>query len=226
MKNIKSKYLSLCLGITLLVAFVIWTILVLTVDVKAVGQDGTNIGFAKLNRWFHGLTGVTMWVYYLTDWLGLIPIFCCMLFGVVGLVQLIKRKSLLKIDKDILVLGGYYIVVILAYLIFEMIPVNYRPILIEGRREVSYPSSTTLLVIAVMPSVAFQVNKRLNNRALKGVLNSFIYAFLCFMVIGRALCGVHWLTDIIASILLGVGLYLIYFSCTKFLQGGGEKGGV
>lgn len=41
-----------------------------------------------------------------------------------------------------------------------MIPVNYRPVLIEGRLEASYPSSTTLLVVSVMPTLMFQAYRR------------------------------------------------------------------
>ena len=151
-------------GSLLLVAFIIWTILVQTVDVQYAGISGTEIGFAAFNVWFHKLTGVHMWIYTVTDWLGLVPVFVCVVFGVIGFVQLIKRKSLMRVDCDIILLGVYYVLVILGYLIFEMIPVNYRPILIEDRMEASYPSSTTLLVLSVMPTLVFQVKRRVKRR--------------------------------------------------------------
>ena len=131
----------------------------MTIDVSPVGQNGTNIGFATFNTGFHALTGANMTLYTITDWLGLVPIFICMIFGGVGLLQLIKRKSLFKVDKDIIILGIYYIIVIMAYLIFEMIPVGYRPIPIEGVMEASYPSSTTLLVLSVMPTLVEQAGR-------------------------------------------------------------------
>ena len=142
--NMKEKRFFLT-GIGLIGAFALWTFLIQFIDVRAVGQNGTNIGFADFNVWFHNLTGVHMTLYTITDWLGLVPIFICMCFGVLGLVQLIKRRSLISVDPDILLLGVYYVVVIFCYLIFEMIPINYRPILIEGRLEASYPSSTFLI---------------------------------------------------------------------------------
>ena len=144
-------------GILMIGLFIIWTVLVCSVDVQKLGETHTKVGFATFNNFFHSLTGVHMWIYTVTDWLGLVPIFVCLLFGVLGLIQLIKRKSLKKVDLDIIFLGVYYVVVILAYLIFEMIPINYRPILIEGYMEASYPSSTTLLVLSVMPTLIFQV---------------------------------------------------------------------
>ncbi len=201
---------SLIKGMIMLILFAVWTVLIQTVDVQTVGQNGTDVGFAGLNVWFHKTTGVHMWVYTVTDWLGLVPIFICMIFGFVGLVQLIKRRSLFKVDKDIILLGIYYILVIFGYLIFEMIPVNYRPILIEGRMEASYPSSTTLLVMSVMPTLTFQVHRRVRNSKDRYGIYAFTVLFTVFMVVGRTVAGVHWLTDIAGSVLLSSGLYLIY----------------
>ena len=206
---------TLITGVLMLILFAVWTVLIQTVDVQAVGQNGTDIGFASLNTWFHKMTGVHMWVYTVTDWLGLVPIFICIIFGAVGLVQLIKRRSLLKVDKDIILLGIYYNLVIFGYLIFEMIPINYRPILIEGRMEASYPSSTTLLVMSVMPTLAFQVHRRIRNTKVKYGIYAFTVLFTAFMVVGRTVAGVHWLTDIAGSVLLSSGLYLIYHGAVR-----------
>ena len=212
--KIKGKRITIA-GMIMLMMFAVWTILIQTVDVKPVGQKGTDVGFSGLNLWFHKMTGVHMRVYTLTDWLGLVPIAICMVFGVVGLVQLIRRRSLLKVDKDIILLGIYYILVISAYLIFEMIPINYRPIPIEGRMETSYPSSTTLLVMSVMPTLIFQAHRRVKSYALRYGINVFTVLFTAFMVIGRTISGVHWLTDIIGSVLLSAGLYLLYHGIVK-----------
>jgi len=203
-------------GIIFCLAFVLWTVLIQTVDVRPVGQNGTDVGFASLNCFFHELTGTNMLLYYITDWLGLVPIFICMVFGWVGFVQLIKRRNIFKVDSDILLLGLYYIIVVLGYLAFEMIPINYRPIPIEGRMETSYPSSTTLLVLSVMPTASFQINRRIKHTVLRSTANISVILFLLFMVIGRTVSGVHWLTDIIGSFFLGAGLFLIYKACVIF----------
>ena len=200
----------LFIGIMLIVAFVVWTGLILTVDVQPLGQNGTNIGFATLNCWFHKLTGVHMLIYTITDWLGFIPILVCMIFAGVGLIQLITRKSLFKVDYDIIALGIYYVVVIVAFLGFEMIPINYRPILIEGAMETSYPSSTTLLVLSVMPTLIFQSKRRIENDIWKNIVVILTIFFSAFMVIGRLMAGVHWFTDIVGGVLLSAGLFCIY----------------
>ena len=207
---------NLLKGAGLIGAFSLWTVLIQWVDVQAVGQNGTKIGFADFNVWFHQLTGVHMTIYTITDWLGLVPIFICLCFGVLGLVQLIKRRSLLRVDPDILLLGAYYVLVIACYLIFEMIPVNYRPVLIEGRLEASYPSSTTLLVLSVMPTLWFQANRRVSNAMIRKAVAVFVVTFSVFMVIGRLVSGVHWATDIIGSVLLSAGLYMLYRSAVLY----------
>ena len=200
----------LFLGSLFIVAFVIWTLLIQKVDVQPLGANGTNIGFATINCWFHKLTGVHMGIYHITDWLGLVPIFICMIFGCIGFIQLIKRRSILKVDCDIVLLGMYYIIVIFGYLFFEMIPINYRPILIEGFLEASYPSSTTLLVLCVMPTLIEQVNRRSESVIFKEIIKVFVICFSAFMVLGRLISGVHWLTDIVGSIMLSLGLFCIY----------------
>ena len=200
----------LILGIMLLGMFVVWTWLIQCVDVQPAGQKGTEIGFATFNCWFHRMTGVHMAIYMITDWLGLVPIFVCIAFGGVGFVQLIKRKSLFKVDRDLAFLGIYYVVVIFCYLIFEMISINYRPILIDGMLEASYPSSTTLLVLSVMPTLVYQVNHRNTNLLLRRFICLMTIIFSAFMVIGRLVAGVHWFTDIVGAVILSAGLFYLY----------------
>ena len=210
MRETQETKRDLVTGMALLATFALWTALVQLVDVRPVGQQGTDIGFAMLNTWFHDLTGVHMALYTATDWLGLVPVVVCLGFGVLGAVQLVKRRSLLKVDPDLLLLGAHYILVASAYLLFEMVPINYRPILIDGVLEASYPSSTTLLVLAVMPTLRYQVERRSSSPLLRRPVTVFVVAFSVFMVVGRLVSGVHWLTDIVGSVLLAFGLFSMY----------------
>lgn len=205
--NSKRELMS---GLVLLADFIVWTILIQYIDVQRVGPKETEVGLATLNVWFHQMTGVHMLIYTITDWLGLVPVIICMCFGVWGFVQLVKRKSLLKVDPDIILLGAYYVMVILGYLLFEMVPINYRPVLIDGNLEASYPSSTTLLVLSVMPTLKFQVDRRVASAILRKATTAFVTAFSAFMVIGRLISGVHWATDIIGSVFLSSGLFMVY----------------
>ena len=207
MKQSKKFFLA---GGCLTFVFAVWTVLIQIVDVQFVGVNGTTVGFATLNTWFHSLTGVNMLLYNITDWLGLVPIIICMFSGVLGFVQLIKRKSLRKVDSSLIISGVYYVIVILCYLIFEMYPVNYRPILINGFAEASYPSSTTLLVLCVMPTFVFQTKNRVKKQTVARMISVFAILFSAFMVVGRLISGVHWATDIVGSVFLSAGLFCLY----------------
>ena len=202
----RNFYIAICM----LVAFLLWTVVIQFVDVQAIGPQESSVGFATINQFVHNLTGVHMSLYTITDWLGLVPLVFVIGFALLGLIQWIKRKHLLKVDYSILVLGGFYIVVMAVYVLFEMLVVNYRPILIGGILEASYPSSTTMLVMCVMPTAIMQFNARIKNNVLKRFVASAIIAFVVFMVIGRLVSGVHWFTDIIGGALLSTGLVLMY----------------
>ena len=209
MKRIRKNFVaSMCL----LAAFVLWTVAICFLDVRAIGPQGSSVGFAGINGFVHNLTGVHWGLYYITDWLGLVPIFVCMGFSILGLIQWIKRKSIFKVNYDILVLGGFYIVTIATYLFFESVVINYRPVLIGGSLEASYPSSTTMLVMCVMPTAIMQFGNRIKNKVLRNIIAVAIITFIAFMVIGRLICGVHWFTDIVGGALLSAGLVMMYHS--------------
>ena len=173
--NDAEKARQLLTGAALLAAFALWTALIQLVDVRPVGQNGTDIGFAAL-----------------------------------GAVQFATRMSLLRVDPDSLLLGAYYVAVILFYLLFEAAPINYRPLPIDGVMEASYPSSTTLLVLSVMPTLCYQVGRRSNSPLLMKATRAFVIAFSAFMVFGRLVSGVHWATDIVGAVLLAFGLFSMY----------------
>ena len=207
MKRIRKSFAaSMCL----LAAFVLWTAAICLVDVRAIGPQGSSVGFAGINGFVHNLTGVHWGLYNITDWLGLVPIGVAFFFAILGLAQWIKRKKLAKVDRSLLVLGGFYIAVMALYILFEMVVINYRPVLIGGYLEASYPSSTTLLVMCVMPTAMMQFNARIKNKLFRRCALLTIALFIVFMVIGRLVSGVHWLTDIIGGALISAGLVMMH----------------
>ena len=210
MEKIRKKMFFM--GAGFLGAFVLWTVLVSYVDVRAIGQNASSVGFATLNGHVHNLTGVNMFLYTITDWLGLVPIGVAFGFAVLGLVQWVGRKSLFKVDRSILALGGFYIIVLAMYIFFEIVVINYRPVLIDGYLEASYPSSTIMLVMCVMPTTMMQLHARIKSDVFRRCVLISIAAFTAFMVIGRLASGVHWLTDIIGGALVSAGLVITYAS--------------
>jgi undecaprenyl-diphosphatase len=206
----KHGRLLLSEGLGAILGFILWTLLVKSVDVQAIGPQESEVGFATLNKHLHDLIGTNMTLYVITDWLGLVPIGVALGFALFGIFQLWKRKSIFKVDKSILALGVFYITVAAVYIFFEMVVINYRPILIDGILEASYPSSTTMLVLCVMPTAAMQFYNRIKNNTLRFCVIIAIALFITFTVVGRILSGVHWITDIIGGILFSLGAVMIY----------------
>ena len=185
-----------------LTGFILWTWLVRFVDLRPIGAAGSEVGFAALNGWFHHFTGVHMALYTITDWLSLIPLGFVAGFGLLGMIQLCRGR----LERSIIVLGVFYMAVLACFALFEVVVVNYRPILIEGVLEASYPSSTTMLCLCVMPTAVMQ----LRSRGAKPWVSVLLTVFTIFMVAARAVSGVHWITDIIGGALLSVGLVKVY----------------
>lgn len=208
MKNSNKK--TLYSGLLVLTAFVLWTILVCIIDVDAVGPNGSQVGFSKVNVFIHNITGVNMSLYTITDWLGLVPIIITLGFAVLGALQWIRRKKLKLVDYNIFVLAGFYVMVVAIYVFFEIVSINYRPVLINDCLEKSYPSSTTMLVLTIMPTTIMQIKSRFKNLKLKNGLVIVSVIFIIFMVFGRLISGVHWFTDIVGGVLLSAGLVKLY----------------
>lgn len=212
MKNRK----LLLLGCFLTTLFVVWTFLVIRCDVQRIGPAGSAVGLATLNGWFHNLTGVSMELYTITDWLGIVPLISAGYFACMGLYQLITRRSFFNVDRGLYILGVFFLIVIGIFILFEKLAINYRPVLIDGELEASYPSSTTLLVSTVMPVSIMQFKQRFKNSS---SFNILIAVFTLFMVIGRTVAGVHWLSDIIGSILISTAPVLFYaYACSNNLS--------
>ena len=198
-------------GIGLLLT-VILIALVRLVDAAPIGAQGTSIGLSHLNQFVFDLFGVNMLWYNITDWLGVAAVLTGFVFAVTGLVQLIKRRSLLKVDREILALGGLYIVVIGLYLFFENVIINYRPIIMPDNTspEASFPSSHTMLVCVIMGSAAMLINRYIINKPLNRILRAVCYVIIGVTVVGRLIAGVHWFTDILGGILISVTLLSLY----------------
>lgn len=140
------------LGGILLILFVLFTWSLTFIDVQPIGPNGSSVAYASINHAVHKLFGVNMTLYNITDWAGVVAIFIALGFAVLGLVQWVKRKRILKVDSSILILGVFYILVFSAYVFFEFHVINRRPVLINGILEASYPSSTTMLAMCVADS--------------------------------------------------------------------------
>ena len=206
---------KLLAAVVCLLAFAVWTAMLCSVDIQTIGPNNSAVGLSSINLFLHQLTGVHLILYVITDWLSIIPLGICIGFAVLGTAQWIRRKQLANVDRSIIVLGGFYLLVAAAYLLFEICVINYRPVLLNGVLEASYPSSTTVLVLCVMISAMLQWKHRIANHQLRHFVLLISALFTAFMVIARLFSGVHWFSDIIGGVLLSAGLLLLYDSISQ-----------
>ena len=205
------KKRNLLFSILFLFLAILFTILVQVVDVQAIGPNGSLVGFATINQLVFDTLKTNDTLYHLTEWVGILPIFIALLYALVGFGELIKAKDLRKVDKNLLSLAVFYIVVIGVYVLFEIYEVNYRPILMDGVLEASYPSSHTMMAICICGSSLF-ISKRIFKTEFAKGLNLLSILVMIFLVVGRLVSGVHWFTDILGGILISGALLMIFYT--------------
>lgn len=201
---------------------IVFTVLVKTVDVGVWEKTGKKMGLLSLNAAFHNLTGTSDFWYKLTNKMGIASIVLGLLFLCYGGIILLKRKSFLKVDRFIYALGFLYVVLGGIYVIFEKVIINYRPIILQGETEAeaSFPSSHTLLITTIIITAAITLSRLFKGkRPLQITVWVVALSFTALGVTGRLLSGYHWLTDIIASLLISVALIFFYTAVSKEKDG-------
>lgn len=210
MKNLK----NIIITIIVTIMSVGFTYLVKVYDVAIIGPNETAVGFSKYNNWFRNLVGTNMKLYKVAKYAGYAVLLIAAIYGIIGLIQLIKRKSLFKIDREIVSLGILYALVIIVYLFFEKYVINYRPVLIDGKLEASYPSSHTLLAFTICISSMVVCRKYFDKMV--NVAYFITMLLLTLVVLGRTLSGVHWLSDIVGGTIISLNLLMIFYTILRF----------
>ena len=197
--------------------FIVFSLWIRLFDVQPVGPEGSSIGFAGLNVAVHELFGMHLFWYKLTQLLGVAAIAVAAVFAVVGFIQLVQRKSLLKVDKKILMLGVIYILVILLYVLFEKIPFNYRPVVLDPAEglEPSYPSTHTMIILTIFGTAISVIGDYLKNAKLVLLLKIICLVIMAVTTVGRLICGVHWFTDIAGGVIISLFFINLFKDLTK-----------
>lgn len=206
----KLKKKNIIISICLIILSVIYTILVKYVDVAPIGPKASSVGFSTLNKFVFSFLGRSNIWYNITEVLGMISILIALFYALIGLYKLIKNKSILKIDKEIIILGIFYFVVLLVYLFFEKVIINYRPVLVKGVLEASYPSSHTMLSICICLSAIIINNKLYKNMRISKIINTLSIIIMITTTVGRLLSGMHWVSDILGGIIISICLSYIF----------------
>lgn len=211
MKNIRNIIMSVIMTIF----SGVFVYLVKTVDVKAIGPNKSSVGFSGINKAYADMVGSNMTIYKLTEIFGLLVFIIVGVYGLIGIYQLFKRKSLFKVDREIIGLGILYVLMISVYLIFDKIAINYRPIIIDGELEPSFPSSHTMLAICTCVSSLMVYKKYVPSKFNYLVLFSTVL-LLTLVFLGRTISGVHWISDILGGVIISLTLLTYFYTIIKW----------
>ncbi len=199
--------------------FILILLSVKFINVAPIGPQNSKIGLSNLNNAVKSFFGYSEMWYEITEIMGYMAIAVAGCFGLLGLYQLVKYKSIKKVDSDIILLGVLYAAVVILYGFFEVVVINYRPVLVDGVLEASFPSSHTMLVVTVMASAVYQSLLRIRSSLLCNISVWGCTAVALITVYGRMACGVHWFTDIVAAVLLSAGLVFGYIALCRNAAG-------
>lgn len=215
----KKNAINFSVAASLFVLFIVFTVLVKTVDVAAIGPQGSSVGLSSLNGWAAEFFGQSEFWHSISSVCGAIALLGVCPFAALGVYQLIKRKNLFAIDSYLLLLAAFYLIVASSYLFFELVIINYRPILEEGTLAASYPSSHTMLACSVMGSASVAITRIKMNKVLRIIAMCAAPVIALLTVIGRMLAGVHWFSDIVGGIILSAALVMLYYATICYIDG-------
>ncbi len=208
-----------------LVAFILFTVAVMTVDVQPIGPENSCVGFASLNGAVQRFLNFDRGLYNISEALGYACIATAFLFTLEGFVQLIKRKSFAKVDPRLYVLACVYLLALSLYLVFDRVEINYRPVIIDAAEglKLSYPSSHTLMSFTFVTGAFLQIPYYINDKRLSRILRTLCLILASSVVITRMFSGVHWITDIVASVLLGMAVTSLHYLVLSYLDNKDKK---
>lgn len=205
--------------------FLLLIVLLKTVNVENCGPENTAIGFAAINTGINEFFGENLIWYKITEVFGVLALLVAAFFAFIGAAQLVLRKSLAKVDKEIIAVGGLYAIVIVLYVFFEKVIINYRPMIMDAAEgpEASFPSSHTMLICVIMGSTIIMVKEYVEKISILRGIQIGCAVIMITTVIGRLVCGVHWFTDILGGVLISVALVFLFWACLDMIKAATAK---
>lgn len=219
----KKNKTSFTMSLILLAVSVIFTLLVAFVGRAPVGPENSEVDFAALNAALHDQFGYNTVFYGISSVLGYLTILTALINCVGYLANLIKKKDLRMVRADLTATLGIYILLAVLYLVFEFVVINYRPVILEEGLEASFPSTHSMLAIAVMFSAAQQVRTGMKESGIRNILILLCVLTGVLTPVTRFFSGVHWFTDILGGVLYGLFLTSLFAPLRETIRAGQRR---
>lgn len=199
-------------ALILTAVFVVLTITVKYVDQKNIGSQ--VIGWATINLWWRDIIGVRNFWQIASHIFAAITLIILVMFLVWQAIALLRRKSFRTMPRHWWFFDLTLIALALCYIVFQIMVINFRPLLIDGVAELSYPSSHVLLLATLWPVFILTLSREVKSRPWLRVASVIGIIVMTVGIIARLLSGYHWFTDIIGGIMLGAVLTCWYQALT------------
>lgn len=201
----KKRDIPYIVALAAFAGFAVLIILLSCADVR-VAPNGGKIGLGKMNITVSYALGYGETWYKISKILGYVVLAAAVFNVAVTVWQYFKRKKLIAVDREFLCLCGLYAAVAVVYVAFELFPVNFRPTSSGNNLEASFPSSHALLALTVCGSSAIVAFRKIGSRPWRIAAITAESVLAVALVASRTLSGVHWITDVIGSVILSVAL--------------------
>ncbi len=131
------------------------------------------------------------------------------IFVILAICQWISRKSLKKVDKELLWFPLPLALVAATYVVFDkFLVLNTRP---DGSGEPSFPSTHVMVATTIFLLAAIVLPKYIKSKVACAVLYVFMLAFIALVSAGRVLANKHWLSDVLGALGFAIVFALIYY---------------
>lgn len=206
------KFINLytILGASFLFLFILLIIL-LCFDKAVIAENGYEVGLSHINNlvnysYKENVDLMSDLIFYVT--------FIVVIYAFsIGLYQLIKKKSLYKVDKSIIIFGIALVIAIIVWLLFDkVIELNIRP---THKIEGSFPSTHVMLATFFALSCHGFLCLRDQDKLIK--YSSLVLAIIIIVIvtITRVIAGVHYITDVCGGLFIGLSFYFCTFGLIK-----------
>ena len=130
-------------------------------------------------------------------------------FAIFGLCQWIKRKSIKKVDKELIFMLIPLILMAIVYFVFDKFLIwNTRP---DGSGEPSFPSTHVMVVATIFLLIALVLPRYIKSKAACALLDLMMLIFIVLTCVGRVLANKHWTSDVIGALVFSLVFALIYY---------------
>ena len=192
------------------VIFILFTIMVTALDGQTV--DGHRLGLATMNGWWRDLVGVNAAWRVVSDVVAVGTVFGAVGLLIVQIVAVVRGRGLRPVVRDWWGVDLVLISLGICYGLFQIVVINYRPLLMHGVAEASYPSSHVLLFATVWPLLILTLWRMTKRRWVRVTVMVVGMMVMLAGIVARALSGYHWLSDLVGGVLLGVTLVAWYLA--------------